>query len=308
MVNFNETQLIRWMKLSRVKGLGPRKIQSLAEFFGSIDKIFEATPTELVSARVFKEGMLPEWRQLKDASDENFVKVIRECASQNIKIMPLLDEAYPLKLKRLPAPPLTLFLLGDASLLNSDKIAVVGTRQPSEKARKLAFDFAKYFADQRITVVSGGAEGIDSAAHEGALASGVGKTVCVLGSGFFKSYPSKNESLFERIRKSGGLLVSEHLPNFPGSSISLIQRNRITSGLSDALLVCASKEAGGSMIQTKIALEQRIPIFCPSLSLDVQPNEGIRIAITDFGAREVNSPQELLSKIKDAPKSLQQYL
>lgn len=301
-MNLGEKQLVCWMKLSRVKGLGPSKIQSLMQAFGSPEKILNATPDELLSVRVFKESMLPDLRQLKEASDENFLKVIRDCSSQGIRILPLFSEAYPVKLKHVPSPPLTLFLWGNASLLQGGrKIAVVGTREPSDKARKLAFDFAKHFADQGITVVSGGAEGIDTAAHEGALASGVGKTVCVFGTGFSRPFPEKNVPLFEKIKDAGGLLVSEHLPNFPGSAISFIQRNRITSGLSDALLVCASRETGGSMVQTKIAREQRIPIFCPALSLDVQPNAGIITAIKQFGAQEVAAPQELLDRLELKP-------
>lgn len=299
-MTFDETQLVRWMKLGIVKGLGPRKIQQLVDIFGSVERIFEASPNELLSARVFKESMLPEWHKLKEASDENFLRAIRESFSQNMRVIPLIDPKYPVRLKRMPSPPLTLFLWGNASLLETgERIAIAGTRQPSDEAKKLAFEFAKYFADMGITIVSGGAEGIDTAAHEGALASGIGRTICVFGTGFFHSYPQKNTSLFEQIRASNGLLISEHLPNFRGSRISFIQRNRITSGLSDALFVCASGESGGSMVQTKIAWEQRIPIFCPAIDMNVQPNEGIHTAIKNYGAQEVRTPQELIRPKSD---------
>ena len=305
----DEARLVKWMKLGRVRGLGPKKILQLVEIFGSLEAIFDAAPNELTASLVFKEHMLADWRQLKEASDENFIRVVRECVANSIKIVTLLDNEYPIKLKRIPSPPMTLFLLGNSSLLtNTRKIAVVGTREPSENARTLAFDFSKYFSDLGITIVSGGAEGIDTAAHEGALVSNFGKTICVLGTGFFKPYPPSNRPLFERIKTAGGLLVSEHLPNFPGSNISLVQRNRITSGLSDALLVCASRKTGGSMVQTRIAWEQRIPIFCPSLSFDLQPNDGIKIVINKFGAREITIPQELLAGIQRSPAMLQQQL
>ncbi len=307
MTNLDEMPMVNWMKLSQVNGLGPRKLQLLIDNFGSLERVFEASDSELLATRTFKESMLPEWHQLKNASNENFLKAIRECVAENIKMVPVISNDFPLKLKRMPSPPKTLFLWGNASLLEGKKIAIVGTREPLEKAKKFAFESARHFAESGITVVSGGAEGIDAAAHEGALASN-GKTVCVFGTGFFKPFPPKNAALFERIRESGGLLVSEHLPNFPGSAISLATRNRITSGLSDAVLVCASRETGGSMIQAKIAFEQRVPIFCPALSLDVQPNAGIKIALAKFGAVEVGSPQELLKKLGEQPNSLQKYL
>jgi len=88
-----------------------------------------------------------------------------------------------------------------------------------------------------------------------------------------------------------------------GSKISFVRRNRITSGLSEAVLVCASEETGGAMIQTKIAWEQKRPIFCPALSLNIQPNTGISIAIKNFGAQEINNPQELIAKFEEIKKS-----
>ena len=302
-----ETRLVKWMKLGMVKGLGPKKIQQLVEILGSLESAFDAHPHELLNTRVFKESMLPEWKKLKEASDENFLKPIRECFAHNIQIITLIDTEYPIKLKHMPSPPMTLFLWGDSSLLEGKKIAIVGTRQPSDEARKLAFEFAKYFADSGMIIVSGGAEGIDTAVHEGALTSDSGKTICVLGTGFFHPYPQKNAPLFEKIRDSNGLLVSEYLPNFQGSRISFIQRNRITSGLSHALFIGASEETGGSMIQTEIAWEQRIPIFCPAMTMNMQPNAGIDMAIKRFNAQEVRTPQELLEKLENRG-SLNAYL
>jgi len=304
----DETQLVKWMKLSLIKGLGPRKIERIVGVFGSLEKTFDAQPHELLDTRVFKQDMLAEWKKLKEASDENFRRVIRECSQQNIRIVTMLDSAYPTKLKRMPYPPLTLFLWGNTSLLEGEKVAIVGTRQPSDEAKKLAFEFSKYLADSGLTIVSGGAEGIDAAAHEGALASGIGKTICVWGTGLFHPYPEKNAGLFEKIKASHGLLVSENLPKFSGSRISFIQRNRITSGLSDALFVCASEKTGGSMVQTKIAWEQRVPVFCPAMTLNIQPNAGIDFAIKNFNAQEVKSPQELVERFRKKPNSLSPYL
>ena len=307
-MSLNDIELVKWMKLGRIKGLGPRKIQALVDYFGNLEKIFNASNDELLDTRVFKERMIPEWEKLKGASDQNFLKAIHEAMSQDIQIVTLIDSRYPAKLKSMPSPPLTLFLRGDISLLEKKgKIAIVGTRQPSGEAKKLALEFSTYFSNLGLVIISGGAEGIDTIAHEGALASEIGKTICVFGTGLFHAFPPKNAPLFERIVNANGLLISEHLPNFSGSRFSFIQRNRMTSGLSDGLFVCASGETGGSMVQTKTAWEQRIPIFCPAIDMDIQPNEGMKVAIKSYGAHEIREPLEMLKMIKK-PKSLDSYL
>lgn len=303
----NELEIVQWIKLGMIKGLGPIKLQKLVEIFGSVENVFNSHPQKLLDTRIVKERMLPELEKLKNASDTNYIKAIQECISHNIHIIPLINSKYPLKLKRMPYPPLTLFLWGNISLLESRKIAIVGTRHPSNEAKKITFEFSKYFADMELTVISGGAEGIDTEAHKGALNSRIGKTICVCGTGFFHPYPPQNHSLFDEIRELNGLLISEHLPNFSGSRFSFIQRNRITSGLSDALLICASGKTGGSMVQTKIANEQHIPIFCLAMDMNIQPNVGIATAIKKFGAQEIHTPQELLNKLKRQSLTLETY-
>lgn len=298
MDKLNESELVNWMKLTRVPKLGPRKIKDLFEIFGDINKIISASNSELIRTRIFNEPMIQEWDKLKEASDDNFFKVIRECNEANIQILTLLDKDYPKKLKMVPYPPLTLFLKGNLSLLEGRKLAIVGSRKAEEKARKWTYENAKELAEVGITIVSGGAIGIDTAAHKGALDISNGKTICVLGSGFSRMFPEENFTLFKEIEKRG-LLISEHLPNFPGSRFSLIQRNRITSGLSDALIIAASGKMGGAMVQTKIAYEQRVPIFCPRLSLNMLPNEGLNQVIEDWGGKEITNAKEVLDLVKD---------
>lgn len=118
-----------------------------------------------------------------------------------------------------------------------------------------------------------------------------------MGTGLLRPYPFENVSLFDAI-KERGLLISEHLPNFPGSRIAFLLRNRITSGISNALILVASKETGGAMAQVKFAYEQHIPIFCPPLALNLQPNEGVRQSIQSYGAKEVTSVTDVYAKIR----------
>ncbi len=296
-----KNQLVKWLKLTKVPKLGPSKIMKLFGLINDIDQLFSMPDSELLRTRIFNEAMLIEFHKLKDAADENFLKVITECEENNIIIMPILDKRYPVFLKNVPYPPLTLFLKGDIDLLYVKKIAIVGSRKADETSKKWAHDLAQDFVKKDYAIVSGGALGIDYSAHKGALDSN-GKTICVLGSGFFRMFPESHLDLFNEIEKKG-LLISEHLPNFPGSAIALVQRNRITSGISDAVVMVASGERGGAMIQTKIAFEQRIPIFCPDRSLNLQPNEGISQVINEWKGIEIKSCDQILEKIHTEQKN-----
>ncbi len=292
MKNYDEQYLVNWLKLSLVKGLGPSRITRLFEHFNSFEEILDASSEKLFSTRIFNEKMIEEWNKLKSASEDNFHKVVQECQEKNILIMPLIDPRYPKKLKQKPSPPMTLYLWGDVELLDRQIIAIVGTREPSEKAVKFAYDSAKGLSKKNFVIASGGARGIDTAAHRGCLDAS-GKTICILANGFFQPYPPENAPLFDEIRQKGGLLVSENTPNFPGNRFAFINRNRITSGISEAVLLCASLTNGGAMVQTKIAYEQRVPIFVPSTKLGIKPNEGIFKAIETYKAKEIQSAGEL---------------
>ncbi len=301
----NQNQLVNWLKLTKVPKLGPSKITKLLSLL-SLDDIFKATDEQLLQTRCFIESMLPDFHKLKNASEENFLKAIKESEINNIYIVPITDERYPKNLKQIPYPPLTLFLKGNIDLLNQKKLAIVGSRKADENATKWAYQKAKELSEVGYIIVSGGAKGIDYSSHIGAIENG-GKTICVLGSGFFKMYPEEHKDLFEKIGKEG-LLISEHLPDFPGTGLALVQRNRITSGISDGLIMAASGERGGSMIQTKMAFEQRKPIFCPKESLNLQPNEGIKQILTDWKGIVITETSEIIKYYTNRKDDIQMKL
>ena len=296
-------ELVMWFKLSQIKGFGPQKIRKLMFFFGNLNAVFGASNMTLLQTRIFNEEAIAEFEKLKSASEENFLRVISECEELDVQMATLLDPFYPKNLTAVQSPPLTLFLMGNVELLNKKKIAVVGTRAPSQKAIDYARNLSRYAAQNGYVVVSGGAAGIDTAAHCGAMDADSGKTIAVLGSGFNHPYPPENAGLFNEI-KVRGLSISEHLPNFRGSKISYLQRNRITSGISDALFMVASGEKGGSSTQVSIAHAQRKPIFCPKLDLSILPNEGAKEAIKNFNAIQVESPEQFLKMLNNQAGAL----
>jgi len=296
--HFNKQEMAKWMKLTLVKGVGPKRLQQLFSHFDSIDAIFSAKAEDLLRTGVMTQDMVENFEKLKAASDEKFESTIDFCASNGIMMVSLVEKKYPARLLGAGSPPCTLFLSGDASLLNSPKtFAVVGARAANDAAMKFAYDSVQQLANAGFVVVSGGAKGIDTQAHRSALDAN-GKTMVVMGTGFSYFYPEENRRLFEEIRKKG-LLISEHLPNFPGDRISFLQRNRITSGLSDGLLFCASESLkSGTATQVKIAHSQKKPLFCPAMDMGISPNTGIQDAIAEYGVRQIRKADEIIAALE----------
>lgn len=169
------------------------------------------------------------------------------------------DEAYPEILKGIKDPPKELYCSGDLSLLHMTCVAVVGSRKYTENGRKVAYETAKALACSGACVVSGLARGIDTFAHEGALAAG-GKTIAVLGTGIDVCYPAANRKLKEEIRESG-LIISEYPSGYPASKGTFPRRNRIISGLSEAVVIAEAGLNSGSLITAGLAEEQGRSVY-----------------------------------------------
>jgi len=300
------TELIKWFKLCNVKGLGPRRIVRLFDCFKNIDSIWNAGENELLRSCIFNEPMIKEWMKLKKASSKNFEKIIIECEQNDISIMSILSKDYPPRLKVIPSPPVNIFLQGKKELLQTKKIAIVGSRQSDAKSKQWTHNNAIDVVKNGLCVVSGGAIGIDYEAHKGALEAS-GKTICVMGPGLLRLYPEQHISLFNEIKKKG-LLISENLPSFPGSKIALLQRNRIISGLSDALISVTASINGGVMTQLRHAYEQKIPIFCPKQNLNFEPYEGLKKVKQKYKITEIENIIPVLEIVKKKNLNYSNYL
>ncbi|HEY6100643.1 MAG TPA: DNA-processing protein DprA [Anaeromyxobacter sp.] len=169
------------------------------------------------------------------------------------------DGLYPDALARLADRPAELRLAGTLGTPVA-RVAVVGARLADEYGRDLAHTLAAGLARAGVSIVSGGARGIDAAAHEGALDAG-GHTVAVLGTGVDRAYPAGHRDLFERIVASGGALVSEQPDGTPGWPGNFPSRNRIVSGMSDAVVVVRAGEGSGALITADRARSQGVPLF-----------------------------------------------
>jgi DNA processing protein len=204
------------------------------------------------------------------------------------------DPDYPALLRRISSPPLALFVAGDPALLWHPAVAIVGSRSPSAGGRDNAFDFARALAASGLAVASGLAAGIDTAAHEGALAAG-GTTVAVLGTGPDVPYPRANTALHARIAAAGAV-VSEHPPGTGAQRGHFPSRNRILAGLSLATLVVEAAQRSGALITARLAGEAGREVFAVPGSIHNPLAHGCHRLIRD-GAGLVESAQEVIDMI-----------
>jgi DNA processing protein len=268
-----EVGRLGWMALMLTPEMGPTRIARAMERLGAdaagrdsngtgrafrgAERVFEASLTELEAA-----GMPAQAAQFVSdgrarAAAEKEAKQVAEAGGF---FLTREDETYPGRLLQIYDPPAVLWVRGDAKLLDRPGIAVVGTRQPTPYGLGMAEMLSRDLANRRMTILSGMARGVDSAAHKGALDAG-GKTVAVWGTGIDVVYPKENKKLAERIVASGGAIVSEYpLGTFPAPQ-NFPLRNRILSGMSVGVLVVEGGEYSGTRITARCAMEQNRDVY-----------------------------------------------
>ena len=245
------------MALALTPAMGPTRIGKAMARLGAAERVFEASLTELEGAGLPAQAaqFVFEGRAFIAAEDE-----AKRVAEAGGFLLTREDEAYPERLLEIYDPPAVLWIRGDATVLARPGIAVVGTRQPSPYGLGMAEMLSRDLANRRLTILSGMARGVDSAAHKGALDAG-GKTVAVWGTGIDVVYPKENKRLAERIVESGGTIVSEYpLGTFPAPQNFPI-RNRILSGMSVGVLVVEAGEYSGTRITALCAMEQNRDVY-----------------------------------------------
>ncbi len=210
------------------------------------------------------------------------------------------DGSFPASLARIARSPASLRVRGDLGR-PVRRVAVVGTRHPDEYGRETAGRLSRGLARAGISIVSGGALGIDAAAHEGALAVG-GHTVAVLGCGVDVVQPPSHRALFERILEAGGALVSEYQDGTPAARWTFPERNRIIAGLSDAVVVVRAGPRSGALITARWARAQGVPVLAVPGDVDQELSAG-GIELLRAGARVAAGPEDVLGLLGVAPGS-----
>ena len=309
-----------WLRLSLTPGVGNITARSLLLGFGLPEAIFErsalqlqALVSEAISLQLCRtppgldEAVETTWAWLHTQTHSGSSKILHK------RLLTLADPDYPSSLMLTPDPPCLLYVLGQTQHLHllsppTDQappaLAVVGSRNPTPQGRLNAHDFAAHLSQAGLTVVSGLALGVDTAAHQGALKGGHAShplhTVAVVGTGLDRVYPYQNHALALKIA-ANGLLISEYPLNTPPITSNFPKRNRLIAGLSQGCLVVEAATRSGSLITAKQALDLGKEVFAIPGSIHTTVSKGCHDLIKQ-GAKLVDCTQDILEELKNLPK------
>jgi DNA processing protein len=262
----------------------------------AVQRAYALSP-EAIPEALRREPSLGLWMRLpgvKPLTNEVAERLLRVLAALEIRAVPVASEAYPERLRRLPDAPALLFVRGTAALLRARAVSIVGARAATAygraQARRLGFDLAR----AGLVVVSGLALGIDAAAHEGALAAG-GATIAVQACGPERVYPAAHRGLADRIAGQGAVL-SEFPVGTPPRAPYFPLRNRLISGLSEAVVVVEGRERSGSLVTARRAAEQGVDVLAVPGPVDALTSAGPHALIRD-GAPLVRDAADVLAAL-----------
>jgi DNA processing protein len=294
-------ELRAWLRLVKTPHLGPLKARRLLAALGSPQAVFDAGPDALAELLGKREqnalGKAPEG--LDEQVDATLAWLaaspLMPDGSHARQVLSLADARYPADLLQAADPPLLLFALGRLDLLQRPAVAIVGSRSPTPQGHDNAQAFARALSEAGVTVVSGLAQGIDGAAHEGALA-GEGGTIAVVGTGLDRVYPKAHQQLAHRIAAQG-LLLSEFLLGTPPLHPNFPRRNRIVAALSRGTLVVEAALQSGSLITARLAVEMGREVLAIPGSIHSPQSRGCH-ALIKQGAKLVETAQDVLEELR----------
>jgi DNA processing protein len=214
-------------------------------------------------------------------------QVLSDIDKHQARLITPIDEDWPVQVNDLAAPPIGLIIKGNISALHQRSLAIVGTRNPTSYGARIAGDFAAGFADREWAIVSGGAYGIDSYAHKGALIA-EGVTVAVIASGIDINYPAGNTRLFAEICESG-VMVTESMPGQRALPHRFLTRNRLIASISKATLVVEAAFRSGSLRTARDAAEMFRPVMAIPGPINAPTSEGCHRLIGERAAEIVTS-------------------
>lgn len=281
-----------WFVLREIPFLGNLGINRLIQAFGSPEKALSAPPDALKKipgiSRKSLAGILQQKQYIPAAQRE-----LQEITQLGITILTLNDAGFPKLLKTIPDPPPILTCQGTLDP-HAPCIAIVGSRNASSYGMDTARYLARRLAGLGFCVVSGMANGIDTAAHQGAL-SAAGKTIAVLGSGLKKIYPRENRRLFYNIQKSGAVISEFKLDTDP-YPYNFPVRNRIIAGLSCGTIVVEARRKSGSLITARLAAEYNREVFAVPGSIRSQKSQGTH-SLLKQGAKLVENETDVVNEL-----------
>ena len=273
--------LQHWLQLSLAEGVGPITIRRMVDFAGSAESAAALSEKDLRSVEGVGPARAQSIRRALDAAGGRVDRTMDLAARSGVRLLCLEDSDYPALLRSILDPPAVLYVRGCFEPRDLQALAIVGSRRCTHYGREQAERFGALLAAAGFTVVSGGARGIDVAAHRGALRHPQGRTVCVLGCGIDVVYPPENLELYGQIAARGAM-VSELPFGTAPSAENFPRRNRIISGLSRGVLVVEADEHSGAMITARLAgEEQGRTVFAMPGRIDSPMSRGTHQLIRD---------------------------
>jgi DNA processing protein len=284
--------LVDWVALSFIVGVGSRTAAVLIEKFGSPTLIFAASARSLEAAGLNRESV----DALKSSEAREAARMqIDELGKLGTEAITLVDKRYPKLLREIYDPPIVIYSLGNlVDAVSQPSIAIVGSRRCSSYGRNVAEKLSRELAERGITIISGLARGIDSAAHRGAL-EGHGLTIGVMGTGLDAVYPRENRRLAAQISENGALITEFPLATPPASQ-NFPFRNRVISGLALGVMVVEGAERSGSLITARLAYEQGRDVFAVPGNITSHKSFGPNNLIKD-GAKLVHTWHDVVEEL-----------
>ena len=284
--------ILPWLILKNIPGIGNHLFKRLLDQWKSPENILKQSMDQLASIQGVSERVAKEIR--KNNPTTNAKKEIDRARQLGITIFCMNDETYPPLLKQIPDPPPVLYVYGQ--LIPSDVcIAIVGSRTSTSYGDSITQSLSKDLANNQVTIVSGMARGIDTAAHKGALDVN-GRTVAVMGCGLETVYPAENKALFHSIAKNNGAVISEFPMGAKPEAYHFPSRNRIISGMSMGTIVVEAGNKSGSLITARLALEQDRQVFAVPGQVHSQMTEGTHRLIKQ-GAKLIENARDVLEDL-----------
>ena len=281
---------VYYVWLSEALGYANPKPKAISELYDSIEEFYRGGETEWRLSGVLNNRNIKE---LSDVPLSRAEDILRRCGELGISVIALDDDRYPERLKSIFDPPAVLYVDGRLPDLSERlTIAMVGTRNATAYGKMASHVIAGSLAKLGVIVVSGGALGIDSLSHTGALEAG-GTTVCVLGCGINFPYLNVNRKMRRDIAENGAV-ISEYPPDYPPGKFTFPARNRIISGLSDGVVVVEAGSKSGSLITARLAAEQGRDVFAVMGNITSPYSQGTNALIKD-GAVPVTDYTDITS-------------
>lgn len=279
--------------LNNVNGLNAKRLELLLEHFRDTKEILTLSEARIKTIEDLPKNIISNIQKAKEKLDLN--KELALIKKHDVRLINFFDKEYPANLKDIYDPPILLYVKGKFLKEDELAIAIVGSRRASFYGLSTSQKLARELSGFGITIVSGLARGIDSAAHKGALSS-KGRTIAVLGNGLSKIYPPENKLLAEKIIDEG-VILSEFSMDTPPSGYNFPRRNRIISGLSLGTIVVEASKGSGALITARFALEQNREVFAVPGNVSQATSFGSNQLIKE-GAKLVENVLDVIAELK----------